>query len=119
MHESTGVQHVGDTISIVLFMLIVASRLVVPLWIPRFPLPAIILALVLDGIDGGLLEQFTSMSEEGYQSYDKALDIYYLTIAYLSAIRNWTNPVAVRIAMALFYYRLVGVLLFEFFESRA
>ena len=105
--------------SIMLFVLIVASRLVVPLWIPRFPLPAIILTMVLDGIDGGLLERFTSMSEEGYQSYDKALDIYYLTIAYLAAIRNWTNPVAVRIAMALFYYRLVGVLLFEFFESRA
>ena len=108
----------GGTISIVVFVLVVASRLIVPLWIPRFPLPAIILAMVLDGIDGGLLERFTAMSADGYQSFDKALDIYYLTIAYLSTIRNWVNPAAVRIAMFLFYYRLAGVLLFEIFESR-
>lgn len=108
-----------DPINLLVFILIVASRLIAPLWIPRFPLPGIIVALVLDGIDGGLLSIFTTMSAEYYQSYDKALDIYYLTIAYLSTVRNWTNPFAIRVAMALFYYRLVGVLLFEFFESRA
>jgi hypothetical protein len=31
-------------------------------------------------------------SETGsYQSLDKALDIYYLSIAYLSTMRNWTS----------------------------
>lgn len=109
----------NDSMSIVVFTLIIASRLIVPLWIPRFPLPTIILALVLDGIDGGILERFTNMSADSYQSYDKALDIYYLTIAYLAAVRNWTNPGAVRIAALLFYYRLVGVVLFEYFENQA
>src|SRR5699024_8279894 len=56
---------------------------------------------------------------DNYQSYDKALDIYYLTIAYLAAVRNWTNPGAVRIAAVLFYYRLVGVVLFEYLENQS
>lgn len=31
---------------------------------------------------------------DGYQTYDKALDIHYLTVAYLSTIRNWGRPMA-------------------------
>ena len=108
-----------DSINILVFTLIVGARLIVPLWIPRFPLPAVIAALLLDGIDGGVLSTFTTLPMDNYQSYDKALDIYYLTIAYLAAVRNWTNLDAVRIAAFLFYYRLVGVVLFEYFENRA
>ena len=108
----------SDPVNLTVFLLIVASRLAVPLLIPRYPLPAIIVALVLDGIDGGLLAQFSTMSEESYQSFDKALDIYYLTLAYLSTMRNWTNVDAVNISQFLIYYRLLGVLVFEFTEAR-
>ena len=100
---------------------IVAARLLVPLLIPRFPL-VIIAALVLDGVDNGLLAQFTDvdLSADGpYQSWDKALDIYYLAIAYLSTMRNWTSDAAFRISQFLFYYRLLGVMLFELLDSRA
>ena len=45
-----------------------------------------------------------------YQSFDKALDIYYLSIAYTTTLRNWTSEPAFRVAQFLFYYRLVGVL---------
>lgn len=108
-----------DPINILVFVLIVGSRLIAPLWIPRFPLPAILLALVLDGLDAGAFSTFTTLPMDNYQSYDKALDIYYLTIAYLAAVRNWTNAPAVRVAAFLFYYRLVGVVLFEYFENSA
>jgi hypothetical protein len=53
------------------------------------------------------------------QSFDKALDIYYLAIAYLATMRNWTSDAAFRIGRFLFYYRLVGVFLFEVLDSRA
>lgn len=53
----------------------------------------------------------------GYEQYDKALDIYYLAIAYTSTLRNWADPTAFAIARFLFYYRLVGTLLFEFADS--
>jgi hypothetical protein len=102
-------------------VVIVALRLLVPLLIPRFPL-VIIAAFLLDAVDNGLLASLTSvdLSATGpYQSWDKALDIYYLSIAYLSTMRNWTSPSAFRIGQFLFYYRLLGNVLFELLQSRA
>jgi hypothetical protein len=55
---------------------------------------------------------------ESYQGYDKALDIYYLTIAYISTLRNWTNRFAFKLDRFLFYYRLLGVTLFELIQLR-
>ena len=59
------------------------------------------------------------MNLDWYQGYDKALDIYYLAIAYLSTMQNWTNLYAFGMSRFLWYYRLVGVLLFEFTQIRA
>jgi hypothetical protein len=100
---------------------IVLARLGLPLLIPRIPL-VILAALVLDGVDNSLLAHLTSIDlgpRGPYQSFDKALDVYYLAIAYLAAMRNWTSPPAFRIARLLFYYRLVGVVAFELLDSRA
>jgi len=103
-----------------LVVAIVAARLLIPLAIPRVPL-VIVVALVLDAADQTLLAAFTEVdtTETGpYQSVDKALDTYYLAIAYLAAMRNWTSHAAFRIARFLFYYRLVGAVLFELSDSR-
>src|SRR3954471_17996767 len=100
---------------------IVLARLAVPLLIPRLPL-VIVAALDLDALDNSLLGWLTDVDlgpDGSYQSVDKALDIYYLAIAYLSTRRNWTSSPARRIGQALFYYRLVGVLAFEVLDSRA
>jgi hypothetical protein len=100
---------------------IVLARLALPLLIPRVPL-IILAALVLDAVDNSLLAQFSSIDlgpAGPYQSFDKALDIYYLAIAYLATMRNWTSTPAFRIARVLFYYRLVGVVAFELLDSRA
>jgi hypothetical protein len=109
----------GDTSDLIVFVLVVGSRFLVPLLIPRFPLPAILAALVIDAADQSIFQMFTDLELEGYQSYDKALDIYYLTIAYVSVLRNWTNGFAVEVARFLWYYRLIGVVLFELTETRA
>ncbi|MDO9355169.1 MAG: hypothetical protein Q7T55_15835, partial [Solirubrobacteraceae bacterium] len=53
-----------------------------------------------------------------YQSYDKALDVYYLTVAYASTLRNWLDPTAIGIARFLFYFRIVGVVAFELTAAR-
>src|SRR3954467_8979986 len=98
---------------------IVLARLLLPLLIPRVPL-VILAALVLDALDNSILGWFTAVDlgpDGSYQSVDKALDIYYLAIAYLSMLRNWTSVTAFRVGQALFYYRLVGVLAFEFLDS--
>ena len=103
-----------------LVVAIVAARLLVPLLIPSMPL-VIVVVLVLDAADQTLLASFTDVdtTETGaYQSVDKALDIYYLSIGYLSTMRNWTSNAAFRIAQFLLYYRLVGVVLFELTDER-
>ncbi len=108
-----------DATQHVVFAAVVLARLIVPLFIPRFPLPAVLLALVIDGVDQTIF-QAADMSSvlANYQSYDKALDIYYLVIAYTSTLRNWPDPAAFRIGQFLWYWRLVGVLIFELSQWR-
>jgi hypothetical protein len=108
----------GDSSDIAVFLVVLALRFVIPLFIPRFPLPAIILALILDAADQTIFQQFTDLNLDGYQNYDKALDIFYLTIAFLAVYRNWGNTVAINVARFLWYYRLVGVWLFEVYQER-
>ena len=46
------------------------------------------------------------------------MDVYYLAIAYLSTLRNWTSRPAFRVARFLYFYRLVGVVAFELTQWR-
>ena len=107
-----------DTSDWLIFWVVAAARFLLPLTIPRYPLPGIVAALVLDGVDQTIFQQFTSLPLEGYQGYDKALDIYYLTIAYISTLRNWVNRFALQVSRSLFYWRLAGVALFELTHLR-
>jgi hypothetical protein len=93
---------------------VVLARVVVPLFIPVYPLPAILAALVIDGVDQTIFSATLQRDLPGYQSYDKALDIYYLTVTYLSTLRNWGRGPAFGVGRFLWYYRLVGVTLFEY-----
>ena len=108
----------GDNSDMAVLLVVLALRFVIPLFIPRFPLPAILLALVLDAADQTIFQQFTNLNLDGYQNYDKALDIFYLTIAFLAVYRNWTNTTAINVARFLWYYRLFGVWLFEVLQER-
>ncbi len=101
----------------IVFVAVVGARFVVPLLIPRFPLPAIVACLVLDGIDQTIFQAF-GFDPPGYQNYDKAMDVYYLAIAFLSTLQNWTRSSAVQIARFLFFYRMVGVMAFELTGNR-
>ena len=104
---------------IAIIIVVIGLRLLLPLTIPYFPLVGVVACLVLDAVDQTIFQQFPAIPLDGYQSYDKALDIYYLTITYLSTFRNWTNQPAFRINQFLFYYRLVGVAAFELTQARA
>jgi hypothetical protein len=102
---------------ILILGVVLALRLLVPLAIPRYPL-AILLAFLLDAVDKTIYQQFTSLNLDFYQGYDKALDNYYLTLAYIATLRNWTNLFGFKISRFLFYYRLVGALVFELTQIR-
>ena len=73
---------------VVIVLLVVGARLLVPLAIPKFPFPASIAAVVSDYLDGTVYEAFAHVGLTDYQGYDKALDVYYLSIQYLSTMRN-------------------------------
>jgi hypothetical protein len=93
-------------------------RLAQPLTIPYYPLPGVLACLILDAADQTIFQQFPGIALDRYQSYDKALDIYYLAITYLATMRNWTNRPAFRMSQFLYYYRLVGVVAFELSQVR-
>ncbi len=97
---------------------VILARLILPLLIPKYPLPAILACLLVDGIDQTVFQTFTKLNLDWYQNYDKALDIYYLVIAYLSTLRNWRSRPAFQVSRFLFYYRLIGVAAFELTEWR-
>jgi hypothetical protein len=101
----------------VVFWAVVLARFALPLLIPRWPLPAIIGCLLLDGADQTIFQTF-GFDPPNYQSYDKAMDVFYLSIAYLAGLRNWTNQGAVRISRFLFFYRQIGVVAFELSGAR-
>ncbi|MEM9033054.1 MAG: hypothetical protein AAGA99_09185 [Actinomycetota bacterium] len=103
---------------LLIFVVVCGLRLGVPLLILRYPLPAILFALVIDAADQTIFQAWTDLDLTSYQSYDKALDVYYLAIAYIATFRNWRNGMAILVAAALWYYRLVGVVLFELTEWR-
>ncbi|TDW92174.1 hypothetical protein [Kribbella sp. VKM Ac-2566] len=96
----------------VVFWSVVLARFALPLLIPLFPLPAIIACLLLDGVDQTIFQTF-GFDPPFYQSYDKAMDVFYLSIAYLASLRNWTNPSAVKVSRFLFFFRQIGVVVFE------
>lgn len=75
-----------DTSDMLIFWSVVMLRFFLPLFIPVYPLPAVIACLILDMVDQTIFQLFTSLPLEGYQSYDKALDNYYLAITYLSTM---------------------------------
>jgi hypothetical protein len=100
------------------FLAVVGARFLVPLLIPLFPLPAILACLVLDAVDQSIFQAF-GYDPPGYQGYDKAMDVYYLAMAYLATLRNWASVAAASVARFLYFYRLVGVVAFELSGVRA
>ena len=100
-------------------VLVIGARLLLPFTIPYWPLPGAIACMLLDSIDQSIFQQFPAIPLEGYQSYDKSLDIYYLAIMYMATMRNWVNPMAFKMSFFLYYYRLVGVVIFELTQVRA
>src|SRR5215216_3542807 len=80
-HDPGGAARMSQhSIDLTVFLVVVALRLGVPLFVPRFPLPAMIAAMLIDAADQTIFQRFTHLDLTNYQGYDKALDVYYLSI---------------------------------------
>ena len=102
----------------VVFWTVVLVRFFLPLAIFRYPLPAIIACLVVDGVDQTVFQTF-GFDPPFYQGYDKAMDVFYLGVAYISTMRNWRSLPAFQVSRFLFFYRQIGVVAFELTQVRA
>src|SRR5262245_1466287 len=91
---------------------VILLRLAVPLLILRWPLTGGILALVFDALDVVIVDLFgPGGMGPHYQLLDRYLDLYYLSLEALVWL-SWTEAVPRRASIALYLYRLVGVIAF-------
>lgn len=100
------------------FVTVLIVRFVLPFAILRYPLPGVVACLVVDGMDQTIFQWF-GFDPPFYQGYDKAMDVFYLGVAYISTMRNWVNLKAFEVSRFLFFYRQVGVVAFELSQVRA
>jgi hypothetical protein len=111
-------EYTGDLTFQLVFGFVVLVRFVLPFTIFRFPLPGIIACLIVDAVDQTVFQTF-GYDPPFYQGYDKAMDVFYLGIAYIATLRNWVSIPAFRVARFLFFYRQIGVVAFELSNVRA
>ncbi len=99
-------------------LIIIALRVVVPLLILRRPLAGGIIAMALDALDVVMVEW---ISDGGmgphYHSIDKVLDLWYLGLEAWVAW-GWSARIPRLIALWLFGWRVLGVILFELTDQR-
>jgi hypothetical protein len=102
----------------VVFGVVLLTRFLLPFAILRYPLPGVVACLIVDGIDQTVFQTF-GYDPEWYQGYDKAMDVFYLGVAYISTMRNWISLPAFNVSRFLFFYRQIGVVAFELSQVRA
>ncbi|QQG43306.1 MAG: hypothetical protein HYW45_03860 [Candidatus Daviesbacteria bacterium] len=98
-------------------ILVILLRITLPLLILRWPLIGGLLSIFLDYIDFNILQAFDPGKLILYQNLDKVLDLHYLTLEFIVAL-TWRDKLVKKIASSLFFYRIVGVILFEITQAK-
>lgn len=100
-----------------IFPIVTLLRLIVPLLTLRFPLPGILLSMLVDLYDWQFLQLTTSRDYENYQVWDKVFDLYYQLII-LAVVISFKDRLIRNIAIFFFLYRLTGIALAFLFSNR-
>ncbi len=108
----------SDPVFVSVFGVVLAARFLLPFTIFRWPLPGIVGCLALDAVDQTVFQWF-GFDPPFYQGYDKAMDVFYLGVAYIATLRNWTSMPAFGVSRFLFFYRQIGAAAFELTGARA
>jgi hypothetical protein len=97
-------------------LIFIATRLLFSLPILSYPLFGGILAVVIDYFDFEILKFINNGDLSMYQSLDKSMDMLYLSLeAYVSL--RWVNKLAKYTSLGLFFYRLIGYVLYGVFQA--
>lgn len=92
-------------------MIVIFLRVLFPLLIFKFPFLGGLVSAGLDHFDLNLISNFGEQFED-YQKVDKILDFYYLSIEVI-VVLSWVNLSIKKIALGLFFFRSIGIILFE------
>jgi len=101
----------GILIVMEIFAILTLIRLIVPFSILKWPLPGILLSNLADLYDWQFAPVHNAADMKLYQTWDKAMDLYYWLFALVIVFR-WKDIWAKRIAVGLFLYRIAGMGLF-------
>jgi hypothetical protein len=93
-------------------------RLLTPLTIFKWPLWGVLASSFLDLRDWEFINFKSPSDYVFYQNWDKAMDLYYLTFAFITTLR-WKDKIAQKLAFFLFFYRVIGDILFWSTQNRA
>jgi len=97
-------------------IIVILIRLVVPLTIFRWPLWGGLASGIVDALDVVLITFINQGDFGNYHNVDKILDWYFLLFMAIVSLK-W-NLLEKRIALSLFGYRTIGVILFEILNLR-
>jgi hypothetical protein len=103
--------------------IVIAIRILVPLTILRWPIGGVLASLVVDALDVVMVDVLARALGEPlefgdlYAQLDKWLDTWYLALAAVMAWR-WPEVRLRNVVLALFAWRLIGVILFEVTAGR-
>ena len=97
-------------------LIIAAARIAGSLPVLRWELAGAILAILTDFSDLFMMDLLSFGGVRDYQSFDKAVDLVYM-VAFLVAALRWSGTPR-SVAIALFGYRILGVVVFELFSWR-
>ena len=99
------------------FLIFSLIRISAALLIFKWPLPGILLSALLDGYDWDFLHTSKDFSYDFYQTWDKVMDMIYLTIAAVT-VNRWKDILSKNIAIFFYFLRASGVLLFFIFNIK-
>lgn len=101
---------------------IIIIRILAGLSIFRYPLWGTVASLIIDAGDIYYITLLFGLEIPGntpelYHGFDKLFDTFYLSIAFYTSLK-WDEPLAKKTSIVLFFYRLVGVVIFEITQIR-
>ena len=100
-------------------MIVIFLRLLIPFSILRWPIAGAILSIIFDTVDVVILSVLGhgSFYTGNYTRVDNALDTFFLLLLLIVAFK-WKDPLAKYTCIALFTWRVIGVIMVEFTDVR-
>lgn len=96
---------------------VILLRFIAPLFIFPWPLWGTLASVLVDLGDWYFIHFRGPSDYIFYQNWDKAMDLYYLTIAFVITFR-WKDKLVQKVAGVLFIYRAVGDVIFWLTQKR-